>query len=42
MSCLALREVEEIESSESFDEIFKELAMDSDTFPADALEGHWI
>lgn len=38
----ALEELEKNEGQESIKEIFKELATDSETFPAEALEGEWI
>lgn len=37
----ALEEIEGKESRESVQEVFKELAMDSDRIPADPLGGHW-
>lgn len=37
----ALEEIEEKESHETVQEVFKELAMDSSKIPADPLDGHW-
>lgn len=38
----ALEELEKDEGEESIKEVFEELATDSETFPAEALEGEWI
>jgi hypothetical protein len=38
----ALKETEEMEGKESIDQVFKELAMDAEKFPSEALEGEWI
>ncbi|KAF7436572.1 hypothetical protein PC9H_003405 [Pleurotus ostreatus] len=38
----ALEQLEESEASESIGEIFRELALDQDEFPQDALKGEWI
>jgi hypothetical protein len=42
MFWIALEEVEEKESEEDVETIFKELAMSSKELPAEPLEGHWI
>ncbi|KAF8560173.1 hypothetical protein OG21DRAFT_1502510, partial [Imleria badia] len=38
----ALKEVGETESQEAMDDVFRELAADKGTFPAEPLEGQWI
>ena len=37
----ALEEMEKHESSETMDQVMKELAMDNSIIPADPLEGEW-
>ncbi|KAF9502435.1 hypothetical protein BDN71DRAFT_1584601 [Pleurotus eryngii] len=37
-----LEQLEESEASESIGEVFRELALDQDEFPRDALKGEWI
>lgn len=39
---LALQELEEKESKEPQEQVFKELALDLEKFPAEPLEGEWI
>jgi hypothetical protein len=38
---VALEEAEEKEAHESAEEVFKELALDIEKFPVEALEGEW-
>lgn len=38
----ALQDIEEKESKESHERVFKELALDIESFPAEPLEGDWI
>ncbi|EGO26872.1 hypothetical protein SERLADRAFT_464431 [Serpula lacrymans var. lacrymans S7.9] len=38
----ALQEAEENEGKEPVEDVFKELAMDKDVFPAEPLQGEWI
>ena len=37
----ALEEIEKYESSETMDQVMKELAMDKSIIPADPLQGEW-
>lgn len=38
----ALEEVEEKESNESIEQVFRELDRDASAYPAEPLEGQWI